>query len=169
MGSKADVSRITVHSCPSRTAQKLAAAWVTTRGTILRTTLRPVAPPPVRPDHPSFPAQGQVGYRGSQIQLESRLDPAEIAGLANAQLDQPGQPVFHHTAHSIFVMRTGLSTTTISAHRCNGSPAWAASPGAAPSDARTPSEKRGTEGNCRTQPACRRSLHPLRGSRGGPR
>ena len=56
MGNKADVSRITDHSCPSRTAQKLAAAWATTKGTILRTTLRPVAPPPVRPDRPSFPA-----------------------------------------------------------------------------------------------------------------
>ena len=27
--------------------------------------------------------QGQVGHRGCQIQLEFRLDPTEVAGLAN--------------------------------------------------------------------------------------
>ena len=27
--------------------------------------------------------QGQVGHRGGQIQLEFRLDPTEVAGLAN--------------------------------------------------------------------------------------
>ena len=40
--------------------------------------------------------QGQVGYRGRQIQLEFRLGPPEVAGLPDAQLHQPGQPVFHH-------------------------------------------------------------------------
>ena len=34
--------------------------------------------------------QGQVGH---QIQLEFRLDPTEVAGLPDAQLDQPGQSV----------------------------------------------------------------------------
>ena len=28
--------------------------------------------------------QGQVGHRGRQVQLESRLDPTEVAGLADA-------------------------------------------------------------------------------------
>ena len=27
--------------------------------------------------------QGEIGHRGRQIQLESRLDPTEVAGLAN--------------------------------------------------------------------------------------
>ena len=59
---------------------------------------------------PEFPGhQGQVGYRGSQVQLAPGLDPAEIAGLAKAQLDQSGQPVFHHhSARSIFVIVSAL-------------------------------------------------------------
>ena len=40
--------------------------------------------------------QGQVGHRGRQVQLEPGLDPPEVAGLANPQLHQPGQPVLHH-------------------------------------------------------------------------
>ena len=49
--------------------------------------------------------QGQVGHRGCQIQLESRLDPTEVAGLADAQLDQPRQPMlYHHSARSILVV-----------------------------------------------------------------
>ena len=53
--------------------------------------------------------QGQVGHRGSQVQLEPRLDPAEIAGLADAQLDQSGQPMLHHhAARSILVVGGAL-------------------------------------------------------------
>ena len=49
--------------------------------------------------------QGQVGYRGRQIQLGFRLDPTEVAGLADSQLDQPRQPVFcHHSERSILVV-----------------------------------------------------------------
>ena len=40
--------------------------------------------------------QGQVGHRGRQVQLEFRLGAAELAGLADSQLDQPRQPVLHH-------------------------------------------------------------------------
>ena len=63
---------------------------------------------PARP--PEFPRhQGQVGHRGRQVQLEFRLDPAEIAGLADAQMDQSGQPVFHHhSPRSIFVVPGAL-------------------------------------------------------------
>ena len=41
--------------------------------------------------------QGEIGHRGRQIQLEFRLDPTEVAGLADAQLDQPGQPMLCST------------------------------------------------------------------------
>ena len=60
--------------------------------------------------HPDFSChQGQVGHRGRQIQLELRLGPAEVAGLADAQMDQPGQPVFHHhSTNSIFVIPGAL-------------------------------------------------------------
>ena len=34
--------------------------------------------------------QGQVGHCSRQVQLESRLGASEVAGLANAQLDQSG-------------------------------------------------------------------------------
>ena len=40
--------------------------------------------------------QGQVGHRGRQVQLEPGFDAAEVAGLADSQLDQPRQPVRHH-------------------------------------------------------------------------
>ena len=62
------------------------------------------------PRQPGFGGhQGQVGHRGGQVQLAPGLDPAEIAGLAKAQLDQPGQPVFHHhSARSIFVIVSAL-------------------------------------------------------------
>ena len=53
--------------------------------------------------------QGQVGHRGRQIHLVFRLDPTEVAGLPDAQLDQPGQPVFcHHSACSILVVGSAL-------------------------------------------------------------
>ena len=42
--------------------------------------------------------QGQVGHRGGQVQLEPGFDAAEVAGLADSQLDQPCQPVLHHHA-----------------------------------------------------------------------
>ena len=65
--------------------------------------------------------QGQVGHRGRQIQLESRLDPAEIAGLANPQLHQSGQPVFHrHASRSIFVVGGALLQSRASCRR----PSW---------------------------------------------
>ena len=40
--------------------------------------------------------QGQVGHGGSQVQLEPGFDTAEVASLADSQLDQPRQPVLHH-------------------------------------------------------------------------
>ena len=40
--------------------------------------------------------QGQVGHGGSQVQLELAFDAAEVACLADSQLDQPRQPVLHH-------------------------------------------------------------------------
>ena len=56
-----------------------------------------------RPDFAQH--QGQVGHRGRQIHLESRLDPTEVTGLPDAQLDQPRQPVFcHHPALSVLVV-----------------------------------------------------------------
>ena len=49
--------------------------------------------------------QGEIGHRGRQIQLEFRLDPTEVAGLTDAQLDQPGQSVLHyHPSRSILVV-----------------------------------------------------------------
>ena len=49
--------------------------------------------------------QGEIGHRGRQIQLEFRLDPTEVAGLPDAQLDQPGQSVLHyHPSRSILVV-----------------------------------------------------------------
>ena len=49
--------------------------------------------------------QSEIGHRGRQIQLESRLDPTEVTGLPDAQLDQPGQPVFcHHPSLSVLVV-----------------------------------------------------------------
>ena len=38
--------------------------------------------------------QGQVGYGGGQVQLEPGFDAAEVAGLADSQLDQPRQQHF---------------------------------------------------------------------------
>ena len=53
--------------------------------------------------------QGQVGYRGRQIQLAFRLDLTEVAGLADSQLDQPGQSVLHyHPSRSILVVGGAL-------------------------------------------------------------
>ena len=40
--------------------------------------------------------QGQVGHGGGQVQLEPGFGTAEVAGLADSQLDQPRQPVLHH-------------------------------------------------------------------------
>ena len=40
--------------------------------------------------------QGQVGHGGGQVQMEPGFDAAEVAGLADSQLDQPRQPVLHH-------------------------------------------------------------------------
>ena len=42
--------------------------------------------------------QGQVGHGGCQVQLEPGFGTAEVAGLADSQLDQPRQPVLHHHA-----------------------------------------------------------------------
>ena len=53
--------------------------------------------------------QGQVGYRGRQLQLELRLGTPEVAGLADSQLDQPGQSVLHyHPSRSILVVGSTL-------------------------------------------------------------
>ena len=53
--------------------------------------------------------QGEIGHRGRQIQLEFRLDPTEVAGLADSQLDQPRQPMlYHHSACSILVVGSAL-------------------------------------------------------------
>ena len=53
--------------------------------------------------------QGEIGHRGRQIQLEFRLDPTEVAGLPDAQLDQPGQSVLHyHPSRSILVVGSAL-------------------------------------------------------------
>ena len=38
--------------------------------------------------------QGQVGHGGGQVQLEPGFDAAEVAGLADSQLDQPRQQHF---------------------------------------------------------------------------
>ena len=47
--------------------------------------------------------QGQVGHGGGQVQLEPGFDAAEVAGLADSQLDQPRQAVFyHHAALPVF-------------------------------------------------------------------
>ena len=49
--------------------------------------------------------QGEISHRGRQIQPEFRLDPTEVAGLPDAQLDQPGQSVLHyHPSRSILVV-----------------------------------------------------------------
>ena len=49
--------------------------------------------------------QGEIGHRGRQIQLECPLDPTEVAGLPDAQLNQPGQSVLHyHPSRSILVV-----------------------------------------------------------------
>ena len=51
--------------------------------------------------------QGEIGHRGRQVQLKSRFDPTEVAGLPDAQLDQPRQPMLcHHSARSILVVRS---------------------------------------------------------------
>ena len=39
--------------------------------------------------------QGQVGHRGGQVQLEPGFGTAEVAGLADSQLDQPRQAARH--------------------------------------------------------------------------
>ena len=53
--------------------------------------------------------QGEIGHRGRQVQLEFRLDPTEVAGLPDAQLDQPGQSVLHyHSSRSILVVGSAL-------------------------------------------------------------
>ena len=53
--------------------------------------------------------QGEVGHRGRQVQLESRFDPTEVAGLADAQLDQPRQPMLcYYSARSILVVGAAL-------------------------------------------------------------
>ena len=53
--------------------------------------------------------QGEIGHRGRQIQLEFRLDPTEVAGLPDSQLDQPGQSVLHyHPSRSILVVGSAL-------------------------------------------------------------
>ena len=49
--------------------------------------------------------QGEIGHRGRQIQLAFRLDPTEVAGLPDSQLDQPSQSVLHyHPSRSILVV-----------------------------------------------------------------
>ena len=40
--------------------------------------------------------QGQVGHRRRQAHLEQCLGPADVARLANAQLDQPREAMLHH-------------------------------------------------------------------------
>ena len=53
--------------------------------------------------------QGGIGHRGRQLQLELRLDPTEVAGLPDSQLDQPGQSVLHyHPSRSILVVGSAL-------------------------------------------------------------
>ena len=53
--------------------------------------------------------QGEIGHRGRQLQMEFRLDPTEVAGLPDSQLDQPGQSVPHyHSARSILVVGSAL-------------------------------------------------------------
>ena len=59
---------------------------------------------------PDFPRhQGEVGHRDRQVQLAFRLGSSETAGLTDAQMDQSGQPVFHHhSSGSIFVVPGAL-------------------------------------------------------------
>ena len=40
--------------------------------------------------------QGQIRYRGCQIQLELGLDPSEVARLPDAQLFQSSQSMLRH-------------------------------------------------------------------------
>ena len=80
-----------------------------TAWTSLRTTRWASAPPPTLSDSDRFCPPPRLATVAARIQLESRLDPAEIAGLAEAQLDQSGQPVFHrHASRSIFVVGGAL-------------------------------------------------------------
>ena len=110
MGSKADVSRITDPQLSEPDRAEIGRSMGDNKGDNIEDDAAACCARTGTARPPEFPGhQGQVGYRGSQIQLESRLDPGEIAGLANAQLDQSGQPVFHHhSAHSIFVIVSAL-------------------------------------------------------------
>ena len=52
--------------------------------------------------------QGQVGHGGGQVQLEPGFGTAEVARLADPQLDQPRQPALHHHA-ALPVLGKGLT------------------------------------------------------------
>src|SRR5687767_2702823 len=53
---------------------------------------------PVSIAHGADPGRhkGQIGDRSSHKELEERLRPPDVAGLAYAELHQPGQPLFAH-------------------------------------------------------------------------
>ena len=50
--------------------------------------------------------QGQVSHRGRQVQLEPGFD-SEVAGLADPQLNQSRQSVFHHHASRSILVKGG--------------------------------------------------------------
>ena len=52
--------------------------------------------------------QGQVGHGGCQVQLEPGFGTAEVAGLADSQLNQPRQSVLYHHA-ALPVIDKGLA------------------------------------------------------------
>ena len=59
--------------------------------------------------------QGQVRHRCRQVQLEFRLDPTEIAGLPNVQLDEAGQSMlgYHSPAPVLVIGRTLLQLASL--------------------------------------------------------
>ena len=74
-----------------------------------RRALPTLEAPPVSSGRPALEAtRVKVGHGGSQVQLERGFDAAEVAGLADSQVDQPRQSVLHHHA-ALPVLGKGLA------------------------------------------------------------
>ena len=71
--------------------------------------------------------QGQVGHGGGQVQPEPGFGTAEVAGLADSQLDQSRQPVLHHHP-ALPVLGKGLALLQGTGPAATALPAGAAGP-----------------------------------------
>ena len=94
-GNEAEVSKASAQIWQSRAGMKSTVEWMVPALKALPT----LEAPPVSSGRPALAAtRVRLATVAAKVQLEPGFGTAEVAGLADPQLDQPRQPVLHHHA-----------------------------------------------------------------------